>query len=607
MNNLIQEKIAGLPSFSGIYLMRDESGEIIYVGKAKNLKNRVSQYFQKTNKPEKVKAMVEKIRDFDYFITPSEIDALALENNLIKKHQPFYNILLKDDKTFPYIKVNLNEDFPKFEVVRRIKKDKAKYFGPFISGISVSEIVKIINFAFPLRTCNLKISENSSKKNIRECLNFHIGLCSAPCTKKVSKEKYRQIVVKAIDFLNGDDSEVAKAINLNMENFAKQENFEMAIKCRDRLKMLKRLKEQTITNLNKTKDLDVIAHFSNGINSVVCVMVIRGGKVLGVDNFNLFDASLSEKERISSFILQYYSQNIIIPKVVLVQTEIENKNVLEQYFENKTEFVCPQKGVNFKLVEMATKNAEQHLKKSIDKETIKNNETIVAMKNLQKELGLKNLPKRIECYDISNIQGTDKVASMVVFENGQKANKEYRKFKIKTVEGIDDFASLQETLERRLERLKKNDKSFSKKPDLILIDGGKGQLSSCVTILKNSGVDGIEIISLAKKFEEVFVPENTVPIYLKRASVELRLLQNLRDEAHRFAITFHRNLRGKRQTASELDSIKGLGQVGKKELLKHFKTLSKIKEASLIEIESVQKINKQTAKNVYEKFKKEQE
>lgn len=602
MNNHLQDKLKELPKNSGVYIMRDEHGEIIYVGKAKNLKNRVSQYFQKIDKPEKVKAMVEKIFDFDYFITPSEIDAFALENNLIKKHQPFYNILLKDDKTFPYIKINLQEDFPKIEITRRIKKDKSKYFGPYIAGISVNEIAKIISYAFPLRNCAQSIKENSKIQG-RECLNYHLGLCSAPCTKKINKEDYRKTVEEVIDFLNGNDENVVEILTKKMENYVSQENFEMAIECRERLKMLAKLKEQSITNLHRTIDVDVIGLFSNGVSTAICVMVVRGGKVLGVEKFNLFDASLTEEETLSSFIEQYYTQNIVLPKTVLVSKELENASTLQEFFENKSEFICPQKGINAKLVSMAVKNAEEHLKKSIDREVVKRNETIVAMENLQKELGLKNLPKRMECYDISNIHGSDKVASMVVFENGEKAKKEYRKFKIKTVEFIDDFASLQEALSRRLERLKINDPSFSKKPDLIVIDGGKGQLSACLEVLEKSGVSGIEMVSLAERLDEVFLPNKSESIYLKRGSVELRLIQNIRDEAHRFAITFHRNLRSKRQTKSELDGIKGLGEVGKRSLLARFKNLSGIKNATLEELEKTEKINKPLAKKIYDYFK----
>ena len=601
MNNKIREKLKLLTTKPGVYVMRDIDGVVIYVGKAKNLKNRVSQYFRNSPKPSKVQAMVDNVDDFEYFIAASEMDALALESNLIKKYQPFYNILLKDGKQFPYIKIDLKMPYPRLEIVRKVKKDGAKYFGPYFAGLDAREIVKTINSAFKIRSCTLKITDDSMAK--RECLNYSMGLCSAPCTKKISKEDYRKEIDRVINFLNGNDDEIEKILTEKMKNASDNENFEQAIVLRERLKMIDKLKKRVVANLPKNVDKDVFAYHFNGLSGVICAMIVRGGKILGVINYPCLDAELEEGQTLFNFLTQYY-QNVMPAAEIITSHKVPDQELLQNFLGKKINFIDNPHGINKRLLEMADENAEDYLDKHIEKERLKYNNTLGAVKSLKEKLALKNTPMRMECYDISNISGTNKVCSMVVFKNGEASKKDYRKFKIKTVKGSNDFASLQEALGRRLERLKEGKlESFKEKPDLIVIDGGKGQLSSTKEILDKYDFD-IDIISLAKRIEEVFVPNSSSPILLKPGSVELRLLQRIRDEAHRFAITFHRQLRTKEQTKSELDEIAGVGPKTRDLLLKIFGSTEKISQASQEEIESVKGINKPIAYKIYSYFHK---
>ena len=477
MNERIKDKLRQLTTKPGVYVMRDESGNVIYVGKAKNLKNRVSQYFRNSPKPSKVQAMVDNVDDFDYFITMSEMDALALESNLIKKYQPFYNILLKDGKQFPYIKVDMTQPFPKFEIVRKVKKDGAKYFGPYFAGLDVREIVKVINSAFKIRTCNNKITATSMAK--RECLNYSLGLCSAPCTKRINVADYRKELDKAINFLSGNDEEIEEILTKKMEQAAQNENFENAIILRDRLKMVAKLKQRVVANLPKDVSKDIFAYYTDGLSGVITNMVVRGGKILGIISYPCLDAELEEGQTLFNFIVQYY-QNLLVPNELILSHDIEDKDLLYEVFGKKVNIITNPHGINKNLLDMAMENAKEYLTKHIEKERLRYNNTIGAMKALQEKLGLKELPVRMECYDISNISGTNKVCSMVVFKNGEPSKKDYRKFKIKTVKGSNDFASLRETITRRLKRyIEQNGESFSEKPNLMIIDGGKGQLSSC--------------------------------------------------------------------------------------------------------------------------------
>jgi len=599
MNNKIKEKLKNLTTKPGVYIMRDENGKIIYIGKAKNLKNRVSQYFRSSPKPNKVQAMVEHVDDFDYFIAVSELDALALESNLIHKHQPFYNILLKDGKAFPYIKINMKEKFPRLEIVRKVKKnDGAKYFGPYFAGIDPREILKTINFAFKVRTCSLKINPTAPAK--RECLNYSLGLCLAPCTNKVSEAEYDEELKKVIRFLNGNDDEIEKVLQEKMEEASELQNFERAIELREALKIVNKLKQRVVANLPKDVNKDVFAYHTDGLSGVITIMVVRGGKILGIVNFVQNDAELEENETLFNFISQYYS-NMLTPNEIIVSHEI-NETLLKDYLGKNLKIISNPHGTNYTLLKMAKENAIEHLEKHLEKEKLAFNQTHGALEQLKEKLRLKNIPKRMECYDISHISGTNKVASMVVFIDGKPVKKHYRKFKIKTVKGNNDFESLKEALTRRLKRyVEQNGESFSEKPDLLVIDGGKGQLSSCFEILKSFSLENkIEMISLAKRIEEVFIPEHYEPIILKSASAELKLLQRLRDEAHRFAITFHRTLRVKTQTKSELEEIQGLGKVKVEALLKAFGTTEGVKNASIEELCAVKGIHETLAHTIKE-------
>lgn len=589
MNEKIKQKLKTLTTKPGVYIMRDDHGEIIYIGKAKNLKNRVSQYFRNSPKPSKVQAMVDHVDDFDYFIAVSELDALALESNLIHKHQPFYNILLKDGKAFPYIKIDMKEDFPRLEIVRRVKKnDGAKYFGPYFAGIDPREILKTISFAFKIRTCSTKIT--TTPKTKRECLNYSLGLCLAPCTGRVSKKEYSEEIKKVIRFLNGNDDEIEKILNEKMVTASQLQNFERAIELRECLKMVNKLKQRVVANLPKDVNKDVFAFHSDSLSGVVTQMVVRGGKILGIMNYAQNDAELEENETLFNFVSQYYA-NMLVPNEIIVSHEIDN-DLLCEYLDKKVRIISNPHGVNLTLLKMAKENAEEYLEKKLEKEKALYNNSFGAMKMLQEKLNLKSLPRRMECYDISHISGTNKVASMVVFVDGKATKKHYRKFKIKTVEGNNDFESLKEALTRRLKRyLEQNGDSFKEKPDLLVIDGGKGQLSSCLEILQNLKLENqIEIIALAKREEEVYTVGQHNPVILKYGSAELKLLQRIRDEAHRFAITFHRTLRNKEQTATELEEIKGLGKVKIAELLKAFGTTENIKNATIEELSLIKGI-----------------
>jgi excinuclease ABC subunit C len=605
MNQVLEQKIALLPKSSGVYVMRNKYGQVIYVGKAKNLKNRAGQYFLQTQKHPKVQAMLEHVYDLEYFLTPTEIDALALEANLIKKYKPHYNILLKDDKHFAYIRVDLKQEFPRFEIVRKIKKDGAKYFGPYVSGVSANEILKTIHLAFPLRTHNIKIYD--SKQNKRSYGSF--SLTSVSSKEKITKEQYDQIVKQTIDFLSGRDDEIENILKQKMLKNAQNQNFEQALLLRDKIKMIEKMKEKTIVSVPRSLDLDAFGIAFDGLSCAISVLVCRGGKMLGVQNFSLISVSEQKGEMLAQFMLQYYEKNTIPHEILIEQNwpELQDVQTLLQSQKNgAVEFVCPKIAHKAKLVEMANSNAQMHLQNSISREKQKQNQTWGAITRLAEKLNLNSLPRRMECFDISNLGGTNSVASMVVFTDGEPDKKSYRKFKIRTVEGPNDFLSMQEALTRRLEKIKNGELDFGAKPNLIVIDGGKGQLSAAYEILQKSGVDGIEMISLAKQFEEVYKPNQSAPIMLERNSAELKLLQRLRDEAHRFAITFHRQLRSKNSFQSSLDNIERLGENKKKLLFATFGSVEKIKAASVEQLQQVNGIGKVLAQNIYNALHKEE-
>lgn len=593
--DVIQEKLKLLPDTPGVYIMLDEYKNIIYVGKARVLKNRVRQYFHNTPKPEKVMKMVENIRDFNYIITKTEIDALALENNLIKKHKPKYNILLKDDKTYPYIKVDLREDFPNFYITRKIKKDGCRYFGPFMGGINCKDILDTLQLTYCVRLCHTK---TTGKK--RECLNYHIGRCSAPCAGKVEKEKYAEQVKKALSFLDGNYKEAEEVLKVKMLSAAENENFELALDYKNKLAMLSKLEAKRITSLNRYVDADIIAYATNNLYSAVNVLVTRKGIMQGGASYALDEAHMSDAESLTSFIIQYYS-NHEVPSEIICE-EFCEKELLQNYFKEKfdksVEITLAKLGDKARLLKMAKENAEDYLEKSVDKIKHKDDMTVNACKRLQEILGLKTYPRRMECYDISNISGVDKVGSMVVFIDGEADRSSYRRFKIKTVEGANDFASLQEVLTRRLQKLGTEEEEKFPKPDLIIIDGGKGQLSSVKEIFDEMQIGGIELVSLAKREEEVFTLDRDDSIKIPHRDYALKMLQRIRDEAHRFAITYFRNIHSKRNLQSVLSEIDGIGKVRRVALLEKFGTLDGILSASVEEISSINGISLEMAQRI---------
>lgn len=603
MNEVLESKIKMLPTSPGVYVMLDRSGQIIYVGKAKVLKNRVKQYFYSTQKTEKVAAMVSNIADFYYIITESEIDALSLENNLIKKHKPRYNILLKDDKTYPYIKVDLKAKFPTFTVTRKIKRDGARYFGPFMGGVNVKDTLEIINTAFMIRTCQTVINPEKPK---RECLNYHIGKCLAPCAGKCTEKEYDERVRLALDFLGGDDEKVEEILKERMERCSEIEEFELALSYRDRLKMLDKIKLRRITALNRFVNADVIAVATNGVYAAINMLFIRSGRMQGGKNFAVSDAEEDNGERISSFITQYYASGVELPDEIMISAPVQDAEALSGYFKKEfsksVRIYVPERGDKRKLVEMATENAEDYLEKEVDRIKHKDDMTTAACLKMKKLLSLKNVPKRIECYDISHISGVDKVGSMVVFTDGEADKTEYRRFRIKTVEGSDDFACLKEVLSRRISKLGTDEEENFAKPDLIVIDGGKGQLSSVEEVFVAKGITDIDLISLAKKEEEIFTLSSPEPIVLPRRDYCLRLLQRLRDEAHRFAITYHRHTHEKTNLQSELTKIEGIGEKKRKALIDKFGSLENIKRASKEELKETEGIGDKQADAVIAYF-----
>ena len=605
--DLIQDKLKLLPENPGVYIMYDEFGQVIYVGKAKNLKNRVRQYFFSSAKPEKVTAMVSRVKDFNYIITDSEVDALSLENNLIKKHKPKYNILLKDDKTYPYLKIDLKEEFPCVKITRKILKDGAKYFGPFMGGINAGEIKNLVDITYKLRPCTSPIS---CKKIKKECLNYHIGKCLSPCSGKINREDYVKRVKLAVDFLSGGDDELPKQIlTEEMQRHAENEQFESALCCRDRLKSLEKLKLKRVTSLNKNLNADIIGISTNKIFTAISLFFVRNGRMLGHKYFeeeSLFDTI---DGTISEFISRYYAKADDIPSEVIVQSELVDESVLSQYLSKKAQksisIVCPKTGAKKQLLDMALLNADDYLEKAVTKVAHKSEMTAIACQKLKTVLNLNKYPKRMECFDISHISGVDKVGSMVVFIDGKKDASEYRRFKIKTVEGNNDFASLKEVLTRRLLKLGTIEEDKFPKPDLIIIDGGKGQLSSVKEVFDELNITDIDLISLAEREEEVFTLTSKNPVLMDKSDYALRLLQRIRDEAHRFAITFNRSLRSKRSLTSALDNIKGIGREKKKALIEKFKDLSGIISSTKDDFLSIKGIGEKQADEIILELKKQ--
>ena len=578
-------KLKDVPENPGVYLMLDSLGNIIYVGKAKNLKNRLRQYFHNSVKTVKVMAMLDHVADFRYIICATEVDALVTENNLIKKHSPQYNILLKDDKSYPFIRINLKEDYPTISLVRTLKNDGAKYFGPYMQSVNIKDIFDLIHSAFLVRDCHRDMAKPS-----RPCLNAHLDRCLAPCSGKVSKEEYREEVNKVVSFLKGNDREVEKVLTERMLRFAEEENFEVALKYKEKLAVLEKLVRKQVSALPKDFNLDVFAYETNGIKMAINMLVVRGGKLVGAEN-SVFD---SIDENLTSYLYQFYTKNNPVCDEIITDGIEDGKaleTALSEVAGRKIHLLEPKQGVRKQLLDLAHTNAHDALEKHGTLEERKDIRTKGAVKQLAEVLSLPVLPKRIECFDISHISGVDKVSSMVVFEDGEPKKSHYRKFKIKTVEGNNDFASIKETLTRRLERLNnpdETDESFSSAPDLIVVDGGKGQLAYALDALALQDRQDLQIISLAERNEDVYLgTDPKKAVVLQKDSVALQLLQRVRDEAHRFAITYHRSLHGKRMSETILTEVDGIGKKKSTELLKKFGSVENIRRATDEEIASV--------------------
>ena len=598
MNNIIRTKLKELPTDSGVYQMKDEGGAIIYVGKAKNLKNRVRSYFNASPKAEKVLAMVAKVADFDYIITRTEEEALVLENTLIKLHKPFYNILLKDDKLYPFLRIDTQEDYPRVEIIRRLKHDNARYFGPYMVGISAAEMLRLIHSAFPIRECRLNM--NKIPKSHRPCLNAHIGRCLAPCSGGVTREEYHAVIREVISFLKGNDKTIRENLERKMLEASGAMQYEQAMRYRDALASLDKMIRRQIAALPKDYNLDVFGVASGGDGMAVATVIVRGGKMVGAEKFAIRDAGLDLADTLSSFINRYYDAGVVAEEVVSA-VELPDAEALSRLLtDKKGEKVLvstPKAGVRKQLADIAMNNAVEYLSRSTAELSRKERLTTGACRQLAEILSLDSPLERIECYDISHISGTDKVSSMVVFTGGEKDAKMYRTFRIKTVEGNNDFACMQETLSRRFARLQEgSDASFGARPDLLVIDGGIGQVKYATEAMKQAG-ESIPMIGLAER-EEIIVLPSGEEIVLPKSSFALRLLMRIRDEAHRFAITFHRKLRAKRSVKSLLLDIEGMGERRVTLLHKAFGSLEALSDASVEDIAAVKGIPRPLAESI---------
>ena len=609
---LFADRLAAVPREPGVYTMRGKNGQILYVGKSVSLRNRLRSYFSNGAKlVGKTKRLVNLIHDFDYIVAESEREALLLENSLIKQHKPRFNARLKDDKTYPYIKVDLDDEFPRvYFTRRRSKRDGARYFGPYASAYSVRTTLDLLKKLFPYRSCTMKITGEEE----RPCLEYHIKRCVAPCTGYADKAEYDKVIDQVISFLQGDTNKVVVDLQAAMTEAAENLEFERAAALRDRLNAMKIVYEdQKVVGIGR-EDMDVIACEKGSDESWIDVFFIRRGSMVGRDNFIMagtFDDS--DSHIIAKFIEQFYIVgNPHMPRRILTQTDVEDAGVLEELLTerrgSRMEINIPKRGPKRKLVDMARENAVQGLAQLKLKWQSNSDLMGRALDDLQEALSLPNRPERIECYDISHIQGTSSVAAMSVFENGSPATSQYRRFKINTVEGNDDFASMREVLNRRFKRLKtarekaadptKAPDSFGITPDLVLIDGGKGQLSAALATMLHLGVGDIPLASIAKKEEELFTPDSSEPIRLPRNAPSLFVLQQVRDEAHRFAITYHRKTRGRTSLKSALDLVPGIGPSRKRALMRRFGSVKAIREATEIELASTPGMTQRLAAKV---------
>ena len=593
----ILEKVSHLPTTPGVYLWRDKYQRIIYVGKAINLRNRVRSYVQQdVNRSVKVTAMMRRAWDVETIQTKTEMEALILEATLIKEHHPKYNIMLRDDKTYPYVKITVQEDFPRLFMTRRLERDGAKYFGPFTDVTAVHHVLRILRSYYPLRTCK-------SMKVERPCLQYHMHYCEGPCMNYVTVESYRKYIDDIVALFEGKQVQVIQEITSKMEQASEDLEFELAAKYRDDLLSIQKVQEKQ-RMVTQRGDMDVLGMAIDGPMACIQLFFIRSGRLLGRENYFVQHEGDSPELVMTEFIKQYYGGSTFIPKELLLPMDSVDRELFSEWFTSmkgqQVDVSVPQRGYKKDLIKMAEENAQNFLAERRRQWQYTIDKSGGAVKKLAEVLDLPRLPERMECYDISHMQGAETVASMVVFEGGKPAKREYRRFKLKTVQGKpDDFASMAEIMERRYG----NEKDWPM-PDLIIIDGGKGQLNAALPVIRAMGVTDVPVISLAKRIEEVFVEGESESIILEHHTPELQLLQQIRDEAHRFAITYHRRLRGKRNLESVLDHIEGIGPKRRKALYKHFGNLDAMRVAELEELESVEGMNKKAALAVYEFFRR---
>ena len=614
----IQDELKKLPKQPGVYIMRDENDTIMYVGKAINLYNRVRSYFRKiVGRGPQIDRMVSQIARFEYIVTDSELEALVLENNLIKENSPRYNTMLKDDKTYPYIKVTISEEFPRILFSRLMKKDKSKYFGPFTSAAAVKDTIELINKIYGLRTCNRVLPRDIGVD--RPCLNYHMNRCSAPCDGKITKEEYAERIQGALDFLDGNYSPIIKDLSEKMEAASEELNFERAATYRDLLASVRQIAQKQKMTDAAMEDKDILAIASDENDAVVQVFFVRDGRLIGREHFYMTHVSENpQSEILLNFVKQFYAGTPFIPRELMLPEAIEDMDVIEQWLTqrkgSRVYLKVPERGQKEKLMELAAQNASLVLSK--DKERIKREEgrTIGAVKEIEKLLGIKGL-NRMEAYDISNISGFANVGSMVVYEKGKPKKSDYRKFRIKSVSGPDDYACMHEVLTRRLlhgieerQELEVRDidakyGSFTKFPDLILMDGGRGQVNICLQVLDELGIR-IPVCGMVKddNHRTRGLYYNNVELPIDTRSEGFKLITRIQDEAHRFAIEYHRSLRSKSQVKSSLDDIPGIGPARRKALMRSFKSIEDIKNASVEELMKVPEIPEKTARQIYDFF-----
>jgi excinuclease ABC subunit C len=623
----IEEELKKLPRKPGVYIMHNADDTIIYVGKAISLHNRVRSYFREsTTKTLKIQRMVSKIDRFEYIVTDSELEALVLENNLIKEHQPQYNTMLKDDKTYPYIKVTMGEEFPKVIITREVRKDNAKYYGPYSSAGSVKDTVELLRKLYRLRTCSRNFSKNGGEGD--PCLYYHINQCSAPCIHAITAEEYDAVIEKALDFLNGNHKSILQELEEKMNESSEKMDFEKAKEYRDLLFSVKNIAQKQKITDNKGEDRDVIALAAKGEACIIQIFFVRDGKIIGREHFYMANTAEDSKGQImQSFVQQFYAGTPFIPKEIMIQEKIEDAEIIEKWLSErksqKVRIVVPQKGKKEKLIELAAKNAEILLNQDLDKIKREVSKTTGALGELAQLLDLDRLG-RIEAYDISNISGFEAVGSMVVFENGKPKRSDYRKFRIKSVDGPNDYASMEEILNRRFEhglreleelRNQKKESSgyeesgdlnfgkFTRFPELIMMDGGKGQVNVATKVLEKLQLS-ISVCGLVKddNHRTRGLYYHNVEIPIDKASEGFKLITRIQDEAHRFAIAYHRTLRSKGQVKSVLDNISGVGKVRRKAIMKHFESIEDLRNATLEEIALIQGMNSRVAEDVYQYF-----